>query len=187
MRGPRQVRSRSLPVAAAILALVVFASGMAGAQTVPTVTTPYPPLASKPVKSSLLATIKRDCGFSVALTGGDVLWIFCDSTDANSTGSFTYFRNNTAGYGFAGSLTTVREPLADGKPLQFIDPSPSYNPCTGAHAGKQHSIWPMSATVVPNSGGTDKVAIWFENVCSLPRWRHRGVHPDLRGTGDLRA
>lgn len=169
MAGPRNASGRSLlPAGAAIVVLTLLASGMAVAQTVPTLTTPYPPLASKPVSNPSLSTVKRDCGFSVALTGGDVLWIFCDSTDANAAGSFSYFLNNTAGYGFAPSLTKVREPLSGGKPVQFIRPSPGYNPCTGAHAGEQHSIWPMSAAVVSAPGANDKVVIWFENVCSDP-------------------
>lgn len=148
-----------------LVLLPALGGAVAGAQTAPTIVARFAPLASKPVTGSTFPGIKRDCGFTATLSGGDVLWIFCDSTDAEADGDLTYFKNNTAAYGFAGSLTTLREPSNGGQPYRFIDPRAQDNPCTGAHAGEAHVIWPLSATTVHRSDGTDQVLIWFENLC----------------------
>ncbi len=150
------------------LIALVGSAVAAQAATAPTLSVPFPALPSEAVAPSAhaLATIKRDCGFSVELSDGKALWIFCDSSDVNAGGGFTYFKENTAAYAWPGSPTNMREPVTGtGTPFQFIDRVTSYDPCTGSYAGQDHVIWPLSATRVPGSGGRDRILIWFENLC----------------------
>jgi hypothetical protein len=129
---------------------------------------PSAPVSVRPPAGSPLASpiIKRDCGFSVELTGGDALWIFCDSTDADAGGSFSYFRESTAAFARADDPYTMREATnSGGEPYTFIEPVDEYDPCTGAHAGELHVIWPSSATRVPGPMSTDRVIVFFENLC----------------------
>lgn len=144
----------------------------ADAEAAPTLTVvgePFAPESVAPLPTSPLSTpvpIKRDCGFSVELTNGRALWIFCDSTNVDADRRFTYFFQNTAAIAYGFAPTTLFEAIdGQGRPYQLIDPVASYDPCVGVHAGDRHVIWPTSATRVPGSFGRDRVLIYYTNYC----------------------
>jgi hypothetical protein len=112
-----------------------------------------------------LSTISRDCGFTVGLSNGAALWVFCDSTDQAVTGGpISYFINSSAALAYPDSPTVLRGPVdGSGRPLQLINPSDApYAPCP---AGYRHLAWPMSATRAGGGPGNDRVVIFYENVC----------------------
>lgn len=137
--------------------------------TMVTVGDPFAPTSVAPPPTSPLmqpVPVKRDCGFSVELTGGRSLWIFCDSTNVDANRKFTWFFQNTVAFAYDDAPTTMREATdSKGRPYQFIEPDPSYTPCVGEFAGDRHVIWPTSATRVPGPYGRDRVLVWYTNYC----------------------
>jgi hypothetical protein len=118
-----------------------------------------------PQAGTPLSTIGRDCGFTISLSNGTALWVFCDSTDADVSGAgLTYFVNNTAAIGPAHDPLNLREPWdPNGDPYQFIVPSDApYSPCG---PGQRHVVWPISGTRAGGGPGNDRVIVFYENIC----------------------
>ncbi len=144
----------------------------------PTIALPHgslPAVALRPppdAPAKLVAT-SRDCGFSVELSDGAALWVFCDTADT----PLSYFRNSTAALAFPDAPTTMREPTdGAGRPYQLVTIDPADDPCVGEHAGEEAVEWPTAGARVPGPGGTDRVLISFQVFCfkSTP-----GVPPTL--------
>ena len=193
-------------MAAVAVALALVAAALVGAAAPPAAAAPTPPSATLPwgvpaptevvpAPGTPVATASRDCAFSIELTGGDVLWVFCDTTDSSFGGGLTYFVNNTAALAPAGSPATLREPWdAGGAPYQLI--VPDHAPCT---ASERHVAWPISGARVDGPNGTDRVLVLYESICQdtttlanraiatgLARWDHDPADGAVP-TGPLRA
>jgi hypothetical protein len=112
------------------------------------------------------ATVERDGGVSVRLFDGNVLWVFGDSIQRNAQNQDLYFRNNTAALAAAGSTTVTRDAAVGGAPVEFVTPSPSHALAMGCPADKPtRGLWPMSASAGTASGSSQRVVMFFANIC----------------------
>ena len=126
----------------------------------------------------LIPILSRDCGFTVQLSDGNVLWIFCDSFYQSNTGKLHASQSNTAAFAAAATKTTQQENIyrfygenilnADANHwggLSFITlPSaPANFPCTNGI----RKAWPRGAVTVPNGapGGGDRVLVYYSRIC----------------------
>lgn len=182
-----------LLVVAGLVVLPATAPPVAAAEAPPAlelIGQPFDPVSVAPPPTSVLwdpVPVKRDCGFSVELTGGRALWIFCDTTNVDASRRFTWFFQNTAAFAYPDAPTVMREATdSKGRPYQLITPLPSYDPCVGVYDGDRHVIWPSSATRVPGAYGRDRVLIWFTNYCYEPGAGTLGAFiPISMGVADL--
>jgi hypothetical protein len=128
------------------------------------------PAESRPVApppGSDLAVVRRDCGFSVPLPEGGVLWVYCDTTQFGVDDRLRWFVNTSA------ALATDDEPLvmldhqaADGRVEPFLQPDLDYPVCGD---GEGRFTWPMSGVLVDQATSAEPaVAIWYHNVCVVP-------------------
>jgi hypothetical protein len=112
------------------------------------------------------ARVERDGGVSVQLFDGNVLWVFGDSLERDAQNRDLYFRNNTAALGAAGSTTITRDAVVGGAPVEFVTPSPSHAAAMACPADKPVTgLWPMSASAGTTSGSTQRVVLFFANIC----------------------
>lgn len=112
------------------------------------------------------ARVERDGGVSVRLFDGTVLWLFGDSLERNAQNQDLYFRNNTAALASAGSPTVTRDAVVGGAPVEFVTPSPSHAAAMGCPADKPvTALWPMSASAGTVSGSSQRVVVFFANIC----------------------
>lgn len=108
----------------------------------------------------------RDCGISTRLSTGRILWVWCDSTlfDESSTQTGNVVPNSAA-LAAVDSPLVNEDVLVDGK-LTALIPAQTHFPCSGFRAA-----WPHGVVTLPDTDGkiaTDRVAIWFENICHYP-------------------
>jgi len=111
-----------------------------------------------------LELIDRDAGVSTRLQDGSTLWLFGDSTEKRSDGSYRYFVNNTAAWAAADTPTVTRDAVtSEGRPQLFVAPSaPFLTPCG---VGRSPVQWPISVVAVPLPDGGDRVLAFMGNVC----------------------
>ncbi len=119
-----------------------------------------------PLSTSPIADIDRDAGISTRLRDGSTLWLFGDSSQANSNGSLQYFVNNTAAWAAPGSPAITRDGVTGGpQPARFVAPTAGFPTCPSATPTPV--MWPLSAVTVPN-GALDRVIAYYQNICLGP-------------------
>ena len=119
-----------------------------------------------PPEGSPVTGIRRDCGMSTPLSGGRALWIYCDTGIWGADARLQYFVTTTATVASPDEPLVMRDALdATSRPVGFLTTADDYPVC---HDGARRSAWPMSAVTVPGDG-SDRVLIWYHNVCLVPR------------------
>ena len=105
----------------------------------------------------------RDCGMTARLSNGRTLWVFCDTVLFDETNTQRgIVTSSTATLGSWDDPTVVEDVLTDGRITALVPPQQHF-PCTGFRAA-----WPHGVLTLPDTDGiaaTDRIAIWFENVC----------------------
>lgn len=130
----------------------------------PTVLESSEPVA--PPADSPIELVRRDCGFTVPLEDGHVLWVFCDTTQWDPDGRLRFFVGSTAALSTPEAPTMLRETLDDqGRPMPFVRPERSYPTCDDPF---EPSIWPMSGVALPGADGAQRILVYYLNVCLEP-------------------
>ncbi len=110
--------------------------------------------------------VDRDGGISVQLFDGTVLWLFGDSLERDAAGNDLYFRHNTAALATAAEPAVTRDAVVSGAPVEFVTPSSEHEAAMECPADRPVSgLWPMSASAGTRSGTTQRVVVFFANMC----------------------
>jgi len=173
--GSTRPRRWAIPVMLATgLLLACFTAGdPAGAAPLPTGTDN-----GLIVSTPLIPELSRDCGFSVTLSDGNLLWIYCDSFYTSNTGVLHPVLSNTAAFAGPSSMTTMQDRIYNfygenilngdntywgGRSFITMPANPINFPCTGGI----RKAWPRGAVNVRGAGpgGSDKVLIYYSRIC----------------------
>lgn len=147
---------RSLPCGSAVL----------GVDGIGTTGTPSLTGGVGPPVGHAVERIDRDGGVSVQLFDGTVLWLFGDSLERDSAGRDLYFLNNTAALATSTEPAVTRDAVVDGSPVEFVTPSAEHSAAMDCPPDRPVSgLWPMSASAGSRTGSTQKVVMFFANMC----------------------